>query len=152
MILKPLLSLSAVILLAACTTAGGPKQQAGSLLGAAGGGLLGAQAGSGAGQLAATAFGTLAGALIGSEVGASLDRADALHAQRQAAIRRQVMIPGGGGVQTPTTSFSRTAPSARGSSFFDGASPTASGCQPLSGGFRQAFACVDPRGRWFVVQ
>lgn len=34
-----------------------PKQTAGTLLGAAGGGLLGAQIGEGAGQLAATAAG-----------------------------------------------------------------------------------------------
>jgi surface antigen len=64
----------AMVLLTACE--GGPKQQAGTLIGAAGGGLLGAQFGHGQGRLAAVALGTLAGALIGSEVGKSLDRAD----------------------------------------------------------------------------
>ena len=70
--------------LAACGTSvqDAPKQTAGTVLGAAGGGLLGAQIGSGRGQLAATAAGTLAGALIGGEIGRSLDRADQLHAQQ----------------------------------------------------------------------
>jgi surface antigen len=59
-----------------------PKQTAGTVLGAIGGGLLGAQVGDGAGQLAATAAGTLVGAWLGSEVGASLDRADRTYAQQ----------------------------------------------------------------------
>ena len=71
-------------LLAGCTNfdpQAQPKQTAGTVLGAIGGGLLGAQVGSGAGQLAATAAGTLTGAWLGSEVGASLDRADRNYAQ-----------------------------------------------------------------------
>jgi surface antigen len=71
--------------LPACTTFNPqeqPKQTAGTVLGAIGGGLLGAQVGKGAGQLAATAAGTLGGAWLGSEIGASLDRADRLHAQQ----------------------------------------------------------------------
>jgi len=66
----------AVAVLTACDADSGPKQRAGTLIGAAGGGLLGAQFGRGEGRLAAVALGTLAGALIGSEVGKSLDRAD----------------------------------------------------------------------------
>jgi surface antigen len=54
----------------------GPKEGVGAVLGAAGGGLLGAQFGSGSGQLAATALGVLAGALIGSNVGRGLDDVD----------------------------------------------------------------------------
>jgi hypothetical protein len=67
--------------LAACSTGpgGGYKQPAGTLLGAAGGGLAGAQFGSGNGKLAATAAGALLGALVGNEVGGSLDRADAAY-------------------------------------------------------------------------
>ena len=65
--------------LAACSSGpgGGYKQPAGTLLGAAGGGLAGAQFGTGNGKLAATALGALAGAFVGHEVGGSLDRADA---------------------------------------------------------------------------
>lgn len=66
----------AVLMLGACANDYGGKQTAGTLLGAAGGGLLGAQIGDGRGQLAAVAAGTLLGALVGNQVGASLDRAD----------------------------------------------------------------------------
>ncbi|MEE8280257.1 MAG: RT0821/Lpp0805 family surface protein [Alphaproteobacteria bacterium] len=74
------LSLAAVraVSLAACTQDSGPKQTGGTLIGAAAGGLLGAQFGKGSGKLAATAAGALLGALVGSEVGRSLDRADRL--------------------------------------------------------------------------
>lgn len=72
-------------LLAACTNWNPetqPKQSAGTVLGAIGGGLLGSQIGGGRGKLAATATGTLLGAWVGSEVGASLDRADRLYLQQ----------------------------------------------------------------------
>ncbi|MBM3491860.1 MAG: glycine zipper 2TM domain-containing protein [Alphaproteobacteria bacterium] len=68
-------------LLAACQDTG-PKQGLGTLLGAAGGGLAGAQVGRGSGQLAAVAAGTLIGAFLGSEIGKSLDRADQAHMSR----------------------------------------------------------------------
>ncbi len=73
-------SLAAVLAfsLAACTQDSGPKQTGGTLIGAAAGGLLGAQIGRGSGRLAATAAGALLGAWVGSEVGRSLDRADRL--------------------------------------------------------------------------
>lgn len=63
--------------LAACESAG-PKQGAGTVIGAIGGAVAGAQVGKGDGRLAATAVGTLLGALVGSEIGKSLDRADQL--------------------------------------------------------------------------
>ena len=72
----------AALLLAGCGNDVGPKEGAGTLLGAAGGGLLGAQFGHGEGQLAATAAGTFLGALIGNQVGKSLDRADRQHIQQ----------------------------------------------------------------------
>ncbi len=74
MLLVPLVAAS----LAACETniAEQPKQTAGTVAGAAAGGLLGAQIGDGRRQLAATAAGTLIGALVGGEIGKSLDRAD----------------------------------------------------------------------------
>lgn len=65
--------------LAACEQQnGGNKQTIGTLLGAAGGAVAGAQFGKGRGQIAAVAVGTLLGALAGSEIGKSLDRADRL--------------------------------------------------------------------------
>ena len=61
--------------LAACEGTG-PKQRAGTLLGAVAGAVAGAQVGKGKGRLVGTAVGTLLGALAGSEIGKSLDRAD----------------------------------------------------------------------------
>ena len=68
--------------LAACNTTGssssGNKQTAGTLLGAVGGAIAGAQIGKGKGRMAAVAAGTLLGAIVGNQVGQSLDRADRL--------------------------------------------------------------------------
>lgn len=73
----------AAALLAACSNTGyGPKQTVGALAGAGAGGLAGAHLVDGDERIAVAAVGTLLGAFIGSEVGKSLDRADALHAQR----------------------------------------------------------------------
>lgn len=69
-------------MLASCAQGAGDKQTMGTLIGAAGGGLAGAQVGSGSGQLAATAVGALLGAMVGSEVGKSLDQADRMHMAR----------------------------------------------------------------------
>ena len=70
------------LMLAACATDAGPKQQVGTILGGVAGAVAGAQFGSGKGQLAATAVGTLLGAYLGNEVGKSLDRADRLAMQQ----------------------------------------------------------------------
>lgn len=59
-----------------------PRQTGGALVGAAAGGLAGAQVGRGSGQLAATAIGVLLGGLIGSEIGRSMDEVDRLRAQQ----------------------------------------------------------------------
>ena len=67
-----------------CTTGAGPKEGAGTLLGAVGGGLAGAQFGKGSGQMWAVGIGTLAGALLGREVGVSLDRADRQYMEQTA--------------------------------------------------------------------
>ena len=64
------------LMLAGCVTESGPKQGLGTILGAAGGGLLGAQFGSGRGQLAFTAAGVLLGSMLGNSIGRSLDKAD----------------------------------------------------------------------------
>jgi surface antigen len=53
------------------------RELLGGLLGAAGGGLAGAQIGDGRGQLAAVAAGTVLGYLLGSNIGRSMDQVDA---------------------------------------------------------------------------
>jgi surface antigen len=52
------------------------KQDIGTVLGAVGGGVLGAQIGGGSGRTAAIIGGTLLGAALGNSMGASLDKAD----------------------------------------------------------------------------
>ncbi|HZD25613.1 MAG TPA: glycine zipper 2TM domain-containing protein, partial [Alphaproteobacteria bacterium] len=74
---------TAAIFLAACENQQyGAKESVGTLLGAAGGAVAGAQFGKGTGRLAAVAAGTMLGAWLGNEVGKSLDRADKLAMQR----------------------------------------------------------------------
>ncbi|WP_085783354.1 glycine zipper domain-containing protein [Candidatus Nucleicultrix amoebiphila] len=70
------LLVSTSLLLSACGTTGGPKQTAGTLIGAVGGAVVGAQFGSGAGQVAAAAVGTAAGALAGGYLGKTMDDND----------------------------------------------------------------------------
>jgi len=72
--LIPLVAASALAL-AGCAGQG-DKQTGGTLVGAAAGGLLGAQFGKGTGKLVGTALGALAGAHLGNQVGQSLDNAD----------------------------------------------------------------------------
>ena len=71
-----ILTMVVALLIAGCTQSMGPKEGAGTLLGATGGAILGSNIGKGKGNIAAIAIGTLAGALFGQEVGRSLDRAD----------------------------------------------------------------------------
>lgn len=61
--------------LAGCT-ADGPKQSAGTFIGAATGALVGSQFGKGDGQLVGVAIGTLVGAQLGSHIGAKMDAKD----------------------------------------------------------------------------
>jgi surface antigen len=73
----PIVALTAAaLLLSACITPEAPKQGAGTLLGAVGGALAGANVGKGRGRLVAVAAGTVMGAFLGGEIGRSLDRAD----------------------------------------------------------------------------
>src|SRR5262249_5253001 len=52
------------------------KQDAGTVLGAVGGGFLGNQIGGGSGRAVATVGGVLLGGLLGNQIGKSLDNAD----------------------------------------------------------------------------
>jgi surface antigen len=73
----PILALTAAaLLLSACITPEAPKHGAGTLLGAVGGALTGANVGKGRGRLVAVAAGTVMGAFLGGEIGRSLDPAD----------------------------------------------------------------------------
>ncbi len=64
--------------LSACADNAFLKRDAGTLLGAAAGGLLGSQFGGGTGKLAMTAFGALTGAFIGGNIGKTMDDVDRL--------------------------------------------------------------------------
>lgn len=74
--------LAAILALGACSTDAGPKETAGTLIGAAVGGLAGSTIGGGSGRHIAIGAGAVLGAYLGSEVGRSLDRADRIHAAR----------------------------------------------------------------------
>lgn len=98
--------LAATSLLYGCAQPGGPgvtqggqgfnKQEAGTVLGAVGGGIVGSNIGKGKGAIAATIGGALLGGLLGNQVGASLDNADRV-AYSQAA---QTAFNDGGNGQT----------------------------------------------------
>jgi surface antigen len=84
-----LLFISALLATSACAPQYGPgqgvggtgisKQQAGTVLGAIGGGIIGSNVGKGKGQTAATIGGALLGAMAGGSIGESLDRADMMY-------------------------------------------------------------------------
>ena len=78
------LLLAMALIIGGCAPGTGPKEGAGTVIGAGTGALLGAQIGHGPGRLVAVAIGTLAGALIGQDIGRSLDRADRLAMQQNA--------------------------------------------------------------------
>lgn len=63
------------ILLFGCAN-GGPKQTAGTYIGAVGGALVGSQFGKGSGQLVGVALGTFLGGMLGSEIGSRMDAHD----------------------------------------------------------------------------
>lgn len=140
------------ISLAACE--GGPKENIGTVVGAAGGGLLGSQFGHGSGRLAATAAGTLIGALAGRELGKSLDKADQAAAQK--ATDRAHTAPIGQQIawSNPESGHSGTITPRR-----EGTDSTGNYCREyqttvtVGGKTEQAYgtACRQPDGSWKVV-
>lgn len=72
---KFLITLLAGIFLFGCAN-GGPKQTAGTYIGAASGALIGSQFGQGDGRLVGVALGTFLGGMLGSEIGNRLDARD----------------------------------------------------------------------------
>ena len=73
-----------IVLLAGCQTTGGPKQTAGTFIGAASGAVIGSQFGGGSGQLVGVALGTFLGAQLGAEIGRQMDEKDKQLASRAA--------------------------------------------------------------------
>lgn len=130
------------------------KTTGGTIVGAATGGLVGAQFGHGSGNLAATAIGTLLGAFIGHEVGASLDRADEVAAEQ--AARTAYAAPLG---QPITWNSAQTGHSGAITPVRDGHDQGGNYCREftqtvtVSGQTSQAFgtACRTPDGSWRIV-
>ena len=77
---KVLVVAGTIVSLGACVQGKGDKEVAGTLLGAAAGGVIGSQIGDGTGQLVAVGAGVLLGGLLGSEIGRSMDKADQAYA------------------------------------------------------------------------
>lgn len=134
---------------------GANKTTGGTLLGAAAGGLLGAQFGHGAGNLAATAAGTLLGGYLGNQAGASLDRADRAYAER--AQTQAYAAPVGQTIRwnNPETGNSGTYVATRDGTASDGSycreyqTTIVVGGQPQQG---YGTACRQADGNWKVVK
>ena len=126
-------------------------------MGAALGGLLGAQIGGGTGQLVATALGVAVGGYLGNEVGKSLDRADqAYHSQaaRNALWNSptgststwQNSSTGNSGTLTPTSDAYRDASGRACRSFRDEIRYDDQSRNTVTG-----TACRNPDGSWEVT-
>lgn len=111
-----LTAICALALLSACAYPAGPRESAGTLLGAGAGAVLGSQFGHGTGRVVGAAIGTLAGALLGQDIGRSLDRADRQYLRQatqqsletQPSHRTSTWVnpdTGNGGTVTPTRTF-----------------------------------------------
>jgi surface antigen len=72
---RAIVTLVGVIFLFGCAN-GGPKQTAGTYIGAATGALIGSQFGKGSGRLVGVALGTFLGSMLGSEIGSRMDAKD----------------------------------------------------------------------------
>ena len=155
--LKATLMASVLLLpIAACSQSdAGEKEFMGGLLGAAVGGLAGAQIGKGTGQLAATAGGAILGGLIGMEAGKSLDKADRMYATRsysQAMERNPTGTStgwsnpdsGNYGTVTPTRTYQQS--SGRYCREFIQTVTVAGSKQQMYG-----TACRQPDGSWEIV-
>jgi surface antigen len=149
------IALALALSLAACEGTGITKQQAGMILGAAGGALIGSQIGSGTGKLIAVAVGTLAGAWIGSEIGKRLDARD--QAMMSSTTNRALDSnpngqtsswsnpqSGNSGTVTPTT----RATNAQGQTCRNFSQTVSAGGEQEG---RQGTACQQADGSWRIV-
>ena len=143
----PVAVVAGALILAGCAGEYGPKEGAGGLLGAAAGGVAGAQFGKGNGRLAATSAGALFGAMVGASAGRSMDRADALYAERYSYPSHSQQVPRP--YAAPSYSYARSGYSAPAYS-----APAMNGCQFVGGGpaNEPTFACQAPNGAWFITR
>jgi surface antigen len=134
---------------------GANKSTGGTLLGAVGGGLAGAQFGHGSGNVAMAALGTLLGAFVGHGVGTSLDRADQTAATRAETKAYQAPIGQSVTWNNPDSGHSGTITPVR-----EGADSLGNYCREfqqkvvIDGQSQSAHgtACRQPDGTWKVVQ
>ncbi|MBI1273218.1 MAG: glycine zipper 2TM domain-containing protein [Alphaproteobacteria bacterium] len=154
MLLAPVLA--AALALTACQSdSWGQKQTAGTLGGAALGGLLGNQFGGGTGKTIFTATGVLLGAWLGNEIGTSLDSAD--RNQLRYAETRAYSAPVGEQIvwNNPQSGNYGSVTPVR-----DGYTNTGAYCREfqqtitVGGKVQEAFgrACQQPDGSWKIVQ
>jgi surface antigen len=144
-----------IFVAAGCSSHTGPKEGAGTLLGAAGGAIAGSNIGKGKGNILAIAVGTLAGALFGQEIGRSLDSADRVamgqNAQYSLEYNRSRETTswhnpdsGNSGSLTPTRTYKN---------------PDGQYCREyqqtvtIGGRDQQAYgtACRQPDGSWLII-
>ena len=141
-------------LLSACTDVG-PKESAGTLVGAGAGAVIGGQVGGGEGRLVGVAVGTLLGALLGGEIGRSMDRADQLAAQKAYEQAQAAPINRTINWENPDNGHYGTVTPVR-----EGRSSVGEYCrefqQTVTIGGRQerayGVACQQPDGSWKIVQ
>ena len=132
-----------------------PNETIGTLLGAAGGALLGAQVGEGKGRLVGVAVGTLAGAYLGSQIGRTMDAADRQKMQQTTQSALETNRNGAASTwSNPDTGYSGTVTPVR--------TYEASANRPcreytqtvtIDGRTEQAVgtACREPDGTWRIV-
>jgi surface antigen len=143
------------MLSAGCANNVREKETIGTVLGAAGGGLLGAQFGKGRGQLAATAAGTLFGALVGSSIGRTMDEVDRMKARQ--ALEQATYTPIG---ETITWNNPRTGHEGAVTPVRDGVTASGAYCREfqqtvtIGNKTEKAYgtACRQPDGSWKLVQ
>lgn len=144
----------AATLLSACENLG-PKESAGTMIGAGTGAVIGAHWGGGEGRVMAVAMGTLLGALLGGEVGRTMDRADQAAAQQAYEQAQTAPINRSIAWQNPDNGHSGTVTPVR-----EGTSQIGEYCrefqQSITIGGRQenayGVACQQPDGSWKIVQ
>ncbi|MGE5503156.1 MAG: RT0821/Lpp0805 family surface protein [Actinomycetota bacterium] len=161
--MRKMATVAVALMLAGCAQTGGGnapgefganKTTGGTLLGAIGGGLAGAQFGHGTGSVAAAALGTLLGAFVGHEVGTSLDRAD--QAAESRAEKTAFDAPLGHSItwNNPDTGHSGTITPVR-----EGADASGNPCREfqqqvtIDGRSQSAYgtACHQPDGSWKII-
>ncbi len=148
------LAVAGALTFSACSQNAGGKETAGTLLGAAGGALLGAQVGDGSGQVLAAIGGGLLGAYLGNQIGQSLDRADRAHAAQAEAAAHDARIG-----ETITWNNPESGNYGSYTPVRDGTNQSGAYCREyqttvtVGGEQQEAYgtACRQPDGSWKVV-